>query len=108
RTELIPLAALVTPNLDEAAMLIGESISDVRGMERAAIALSGPGRASAALVKGGHLDPAGDRVIDVLHADGELRRFERPRVHTRELHGTGCTLSAAITALLASGESLGD
>src|SRR3989454_3668870 len=60
--------------------------------------------ARAALVKGGHL--AGDQVVDVLVSDGTVRRFSRPRLDTTSTHGTGCTLSAAITAGLAHGRPL--
>ena len=100
---LIPLAALVTPNLDEAATLIGFEVGDVPAMERAARRLVEMG-ARAALVKGGHL--AGDQVVDVLLLDGEIRRFARPRLPTKGTHGTGCTLSAAIAAGLALGRPL--
>jgi len=60
--------------------------------------------ARAALIKGGHLD-SGDRVVDMLY-DGDIRTFRQQRLDTTSTHGTGCTLSAAITAQLAKGESL--
>jgi hydroxymethylpyrimidine/phosphomethylpyrimidine kinase len=60
--------------------------------------------AHAALVKGGHL-ASGDRILDVLY-DGDIRVFRGKRIDTTSTHGTGCTLSAAITAQLAKGESL--
>jgi hydroxymethylpyrimidine/phosphomethylpyrimidine kinase len=60
--------------------------------------------AGAALVKGGHLE--GDEVVDVLHDGREIRRFRRAKLHTRNTHGTGCTLSAAVAAGLASGRPL--
>ena len=60
--------------------------------------------AQAVLVKGGHLD-SGDRVVDILY-DGDVRAFRSPRINTTSIHGTGCTLSAAIAAQLANGESL--
>ncbi|MGH7672180.1 MAG: bifunctional hydroxymethylpyrimidine kinase/phosphomethylpyrimidine kinase [Gemmatimonadales bacterium] len=100
---LVPLAALVTPNLDEAAMLAGEEVRTADQMERAARALVRMG-ARAALVKGGHL--AGTEVVDVLVTDGAVRRFTRPRIDTTSTHGTGCTLSAAIAAGLALGRPL--
>jgi len=100
---LVPLATLVTPNLDEARMLVGEEVATVEQMERAALALLKMG-ARAALVKGGHLE--GGEVVDVLAADGAVRRFARPRLSTTSTHGTGCTLSAAVAAGLAHGRPL--
>ncbi|HEU5260062.1 MAG TPA: bifunctional hydroxymethylpyrimidine kinase/phosphomethylpyrimidine kinase [Gemmatimonadales bacterium] len=100
---LVPLASLVTPNLDEAAILVGAEVGTPADMERAGRALVRLG-ARAALVKGGHL--AGDDVVDVLVADGRVRRFTRPRIDTTSTHGTGCTLSAAVAAGLAHGRPL--
>jgi hydroxymethylpyrimidine/phosphomethylpyrimidine kinase len=102
-TELMPLATLATPNLDEAALLAGFAVGDVDDMHRAAAALVAAG-AGAVLVKGGHLP--GAEVVDVLHAGGAQAEFRRARVATRSTHGTGCTLSAAIAACLARGEAL--
>jgi hydroxymethylpyrimidine/phosphomethylpyrimidine kinase len=101
---LFPLATLVTPNLDEVAMLLGERVTEVNGMERAARALVERHGARAALVKGGHL--AGDELVDVLFDGATIRRFSHARVATTSTHGTGCTLSAAIAASLALGGSL--
>ncbi len=101
--ELIPLAVLVTPNLDEAEILVGFPVRDVRAMERAARALVDTLGAGAALVKGGHL--AGHSAVDVLY-DGEATRYTHPRLTTTSTHGTGCTLSAAVAAGLARGEAL--
>src|SRR5216117_167137 len=100
---LVPLATLVTPNLDEAGILVGEPVRAPAAMERAGRALLALG-AQAALVKGGHLP--GDEVVDVLVRDGAVRRFARPRLDTTSTHGTGCTLSAAIAAGLAHGRPL--
>ena len=100
---LVPLAALVTPNLDEAAVLVGGSVRTPDDMERAGRALVQLG-AGAALVKGGHL--AGEEVVDVLVADGTARRFTRSRLETTSTHGTGCTVSAAVVAGLALGRPL--
>jgi hydroxymethylpyrimidine/phosphomethylpyrimidine kinase len=97
--DLIPLATLVTPNLDEVALLLGERVTDGAGMERAARTLVERFGARAALVKGGHL--AGDELVDVLYDGTELRRFAHARIVTTSTHGTGCTLSAAIAASLA-------
>jgi hydroxymethylpyrimidine/phosphomethylpyrimidine kinase len=101
---LFPLATLVTPNLDEVALLLGERVADVAGMERAARALVERLGARAALVKGGHLP--GDELVDVLFDGEEMRRFSHRRVVTTSTHGTGCTLSAAIAASMALGGSL--
>ncbi len=103
RDVLLPLATLVTPNLDEAAMLTGRSITDVVAMERAGADLIAMG-ARAALVTGGHLP--GDTLTDVLVTQHGTRRYQSLRLATRSTHGTGCTLSAAITAGLALGRDL--
>jgi len=100
---LVPLATLVTPNLDEAARLTGMEVTNAEQMERAGRALLQRG-AAAALVKGGHLP--GDALIDVLVRPEGIRRFIHPRIPSTSTHGTGCTLSAAITAGLALGRHL--
>ena len=102
---LVPLATLVTPNLEEAQILIGDTIETVEDMERAGRRLVELG-AKAALVKGGHL--SGEEVIDVLVLgdDEAVRQFRRPRIETTSTHGTGCTLSSAVTAGLARGRDL--
>lgn len=104
RDELLPQAGLVTPNLHEAAILIGEAIEDEDEMARAAEKIAGEMGARAVLLKGGHL-LSGDRIVDILY-DGAVRAFRGPRIDSTSTHGTGCTLSAAITAQLAKGESL--
>ena len=103
REDLLPLAALVTPNLDEAAILTGRVVHDPDTMERAGTALLRFG-AGAALIKGGHL--SNDEITDVLVTPAGVRRFTHPRIDTTSTHGTGCTLSAAITAGLALGREL--
>jgi len=100
---LMPLAELVTPNLDEAAMLVAHEVATPDAMERAGRALLARG-ARAALIKGGHLE--GDTITDVLVTAGAVRRFTHPRIDTTSTHGTGCTLSAAVTAGLAHGRPL--
>jgi hydroxymethylpyrimidine/phosphomethylpyrimidine kinase len=101
--ELLPLAALVTPNLDEAEMLAGGDVRDPLHMARAGKILLELG-AGAALIKGGHL--TGASLTDVLVTRTGVRSFTHPRLDTRSTHGTGCTLSAAITAGLAQGQRL--
>ena len=100
---LFPLATLITPNLDEAALLLETVINDRRQMESAAKTLAKKYHASI-LLKGGHL--RGDNAIDLLFHHAELTEFSVPFVRGVETHGTGCTYSAAITAGLASGFSL--
>jgi hydroxymethylpyrimidine/phosphomethylpyrimidine kinase len=102
--ELLPLATLLTPNLPEAAILLGRPISDPA---EAAQALLETG-AGAVLLKGGH--ETSDELVDYLavHGEASVQRFPHPRVATRHTHGTGCSLSAAITAGLARGLTLED
>ena len=103
RETLVPIARVITPNLDEAAILTGRAVHDVPTMERAGETLLRFG-AGAALVKGGHL--TGGELTDVLVTASGVRHFTRPRLETTSTHGTGCTLSAAITAGLALGREL--
>lgn len=105
REELLPLATLVTPNLDEAEILAGFAIRGVAEMRDAARVLCELG-AAATLVKGGHL--RGGTLTDVFYDGVELREFSRPRIETRSTHGTGCTLSAAVAAGLARGATVID
>jgi hydroxymethylpyrimidine/phosphomethylpyrimidine kinase len=96
---LVPLADLVTPNLGEAAALLGSPVRDAHSMARELVARG----ARAVLVKGGHLD--GEHVVDVLCDQNGVRQFRRPRIRVKT-HGTGCRLSAAIAANLALGQPL--
>jgi hydroxymethylpyrimidine/phosphomethylpyrimidine kinase len=102
--QLFPLATVITPNLDEAALLLEHPIAAVTELSAAAHALLAQG-AQAVLLKGGHLP--GEQVVDVLcrtgHADVVLASA---RIPSRNTHGTGCTLSSAIAARLALGDSL--
>ena len=104
-TELFPLAALITPNLDEAAWLLETKIKDRQAMEKAVRELAKKYRVSV-LLKGGHL--TGSAAVDLLFAGNKLTEFSAPFVRRVATHGTGCTYSAAITAGLASGLSLED
>lgn len=101
--ELFPRATLITPNLDEAAKLLGEKISDRQSMEAAVRALAEKYRTSV-LLKGGHLP--GDKATDLLMANGKITEFSAPFVRNVPTHGTGCTYSAAIAAGLAKGVAL--
>ncbi len=100
---LLTRATVITPNLDEAAVLCGRPIDNLAAQEAAARELT-KRFGMAALVKGGHL--GGKTVVDVLFVDGKIHRLARPRLTVRETHGTGCAFSAALTAFLARGESL--
>ena len=101
RSHLLPLATVVTPNLPEAARLVGFDVADRGAMERAGRALVDLGP-QVALVKGGHL--GGDRSPDCLVVAGEPAVWlDGPRQPGRHTHGTGCVLSAAICAELARG-----
>ncbi len=105
RARLFPRAALVTPNLYEAAELLGRPVESEAQMQDAARAVYDLG-AAAVLVKGGQLP--GEEAIDLLYDGAAFVRLAAPRIDTPHTHGTGCTYSAAITALLASGETLVD
>jgi hydroxymethylpyrimidine/phosphomethylpyrimidine kinase len=103
QTRLLPLAALVTPNLDEAEILIGRKLRSLAGMRSAAREIH-ERFGCAALVKGGHLQSK--RAVDIFFDGRELLELSAPRVRNVSTHGTGCTYSAAITAYLARGENL--
>lgn len=106
RRLLLPRATLVTPNWPEIAALTGQKVKTFSDAEAAAQSLLTTG-CQAVLVKGGHAP--GPICRDCLvTADGRVRWFEGARVKTRNLHGTGCVLSAAIAALLADGRDLAE
>jgi hydroxymethylpyrimidine/phosphomethylpyrimidine kinase len=114
--QLFPLVSLITPNLDEAEVLLGRKILGIDQLDAAAGELLKLG-AKNALLKGGHLP--GERVVDVLaweaqfqspqsanHDSVHFKHLESKRIPSRNVHGTGCTLSSAIAAYLARGENL--
>ncbi len=107
RDELIPLADLITPNLEEAARLLGEKVraSGEKEMRAHAERLMELGP-SAVLVKGGHGE--GEEAVDILRDGENVTRLAATRIKTRNTHGTGCTLSSAIAAELAKGVALGE
>jgi hydroxymethylpyrimidine/phosphomethylpyrimidine kinase len=104
RRLLVPIATVVTPNLREAELLVGRPVRDAAEMRAAARALVERG-ARSALVKGGHL---ADDAVDVFYDGREFRELTASRIGGGAVHGTGCALSAAITAELAAGRELTD
>lgn len=105
KSELLPLARLVTPNIPEAERITGLRVRDRDAMVEAARLMRKLG-ARAVLVKGGHLE--GAEATDVLDEEGRVTTFTAPRVETTSTHGTGCTLAAGIAACLARGMSLSE
>jgi hydroxymethylpyrimidine/phosphomethylpyrimidine kinase len=102
-SDLIPHAFLLTPNLPEAAALTGRRVESAEQIRDAARCLAGMG-ARAILIKGGH--GGGAHSSDMLFDSGEFTEYPAGRLETRHTHGTGCTYSAAIAGLLASGLDL--
>jgi hydroxymethylpyrimidine/phosphomethylpyrimidine kinase len=102
---LLPMAALLTPNLPEAEALTGFAIPDVAAMHRAVAAVLRMG-VPAVLLKGGHLP--GDEVVDLLATAEGCEVFAAQRIASRHTHGTGCTLASAIATFLAQGMTLRD
>ncbi|GAA2000806.1 bifunctional hydroxymethylpyrimidine kinase/phosphomethylpyrimidine kinase [Brevibacterium samyangense] len=113
RSRLVPLAGLITPNLPEAALLLGDDVPEatsparMRAQARELVARG----ARSVLLKGGHLD-SGELVDVLVHGEpgspdsAEVREFMSPRIDTANTHGTGCTLSAGVTARTAAGVPL--
>jgi len=112
-SELFPMASLVTPNLEEASLLLGRDIYQVDDFKSAADELLALGP-QAVLIKGGHLDAKHDELTDFLMwrsiEDGleiiQSKEFKHLRIDTENTHGTGCSLSAAIATYLADGHDL--
>jgi hydroxymethylpyrimidine/phosphomethylpyrimidine kinase len=112
KTILFPIATLITPNFPEAAILLNQPVETLLGadgfeLETACKNLSAFGT-QAVVLKGGH--GKSQRMLDVLYTakNDRIRPFESTRIDTRNTHGTGCTLSAAIAAHLAKGHPLED
>ena len=102
RDQLLPLAAVVTPNIPEAEVLVGYPLESMNDIHKAAKEIAAMG-ASNVVIKGGHLSgPA----IDLLYYDGLTREFTQPRIETKNTHGTGCTFASAIAAYLAQDRSV--
>lgn len=107
KNKLFPLARVVTPNIPEAERLVGFAIASRDDMKRAAETIKSFG-VSAVLVKGGHLPFGGDAVDVLLDETGSLTEFRRPYFDVGNVHGSGCTLSAAIASYLGRGKALVD
>ena len=105
KKELFPLANVITPNLQEASILLGYTIDNVDKMASAAKALTSL-KCKSALIKGGHLSDSD--MTDILWIAGEENAhiFSSKRIETKNLHGTGCSLSSAIATFLAFGETV--
>jgi hydroxymethylpyrimidine/phosphomethylpyrimidine kinase len=103
KAKLLPLAAVVTPNIPEAEAIAGVTIETVADMHDAARAIVAMGP-RAVLLKGGHMEAA--EVTDVLCQGDAVEDMTHPRIETRHTHGTGCTLASAIAAGLAQGMDL--
>lgn len=103
REQLLPMTTLITPNIPEAEHITGQSIKTEDDMKETAVEIVNKYGTKTALVKGGHFE--GD-AIDFLYDGNEIYRFSVERIRTKNTHGTGCTYSAAITALLAKGYPL--
>jgi hydroxymethylpyrimidine/phosphomethylpyrimidine kinase len=105
RRRLLPMAAVITPNLPEAEALAGMTIASVADMRVAAMALLALG-VPAVLLKGGHLP--GDELTDLLATPAGIEAFSAPRIVSRHTHGTGCTTASAVAVGLARGMTLRD
>ncbi len=105
KSALLPLALVVTPNIPEAEVLVGSSLSGTDEIRDAARAIAGMG-AGNVIIKGGHME--GPESADLLYDGAEFVEFTAPRIDTNNTHGTGCTFSSAIASGLAKGKSVGD
>ncbi len=105
RQRLLPMAAVITPNLPEAEALTGITLTNEAQMRTGAAALLALG-APAVLLKGGHLES--DTVVDLLASADGVEVFAAPRIATRHTHGTGCTTASAVAAGLAQGLTIRD
>lgn len=100
KRELFPLVSLITPNLDEVEVLTGKTITTLKEMQQTAQELSALYK-TAVLIKGGHLQ--GEEMQDILCMDGNIFIYKGYKIESRNLHGTGCTLSSSIATYLALG-----
>lgn len=103
RDKLLPLSALVTPNIPEAEVMTGKTIKSAEDIQQAAKQIVHEFGAGAALVKGGHMQ---GEAVDFLYDGKKMHPFSTERIDTKNTHGTGCTYSAAITAYMSHGYQL--
>ncbi len=101
---LLPMAKVVTPNIPEAEVITGMKIKDLEDMKKAALQIYQM-KPEYVLIKGGHLE---GEAIDLLYDGQDFKYYQSPRIHTKNTHGTGCTLSSAIASNLAKGMSVAD
>lgn len=101
--ELLPVSDVVTPNIPEAEVIVGERIESKDDMKKAARKIVEQYGVKAAIVKGGH---RGEKAEDILYDHAGFEEYISPRTDTKHTHGTGCTFSSAIAAELAKGVSL--
>jgi len=104
-TNLFPLATLITPNIPEAEILLNQKISTIKQMQSAAALLANVHKTSV-LLKGGHLMAKNSPDLFYDYAQAKTHCFDSPRIDTKNTHGTGCSLSAAIASYLAQGHDL--
>ncbi|MGF1749834.1 bifunctional hydroxymethylpyrimidine kinase/phosphomethylpyrimidine kinase [Vibrio cionasavignyae] len=107
KTELLPLATIITPNLPEGAALLNCDVPRTEAEMSEMIEALRELNTETVLLKGGHLESE-DTSTDLLINHDEVARFETTRIHTKNTHGTGCTLSSAIASFLAQGQTLPD
>lgn len=103
KRKLIPIATVITPNIPEAEEIVGYKIKNVEDMEKAAEDIFKKG-AEAVVVKGGHLK--GNEVIDILYYKDKIFKYKKKKILRKTTHGTGCSFSAAIAALIAKGHTI--
>ncbi|MGC8686695.1 MAG: bifunctional hydroxymethylpyrimidine kinase/phosphomethylpyrimidine kinase [Thermoplasmata archaeon] len=99
---IIPISYFITPNLDEAEVILNEKIRSVKDMENAALKLYDLGP-QVVIIKGGHLNS--DFVTDIYYDGKEILKYTFPKIKTKNTHGAGCTLSSAIASYLSKGYS---
>lgn len=107
RKYLIPMATLVTPNIDEAELLANVTIDNIDDMKKAGQLICDMG-AKAVIIKGGHLQTGENTAVDVLVSKDKVTQFSHKWVDVDNVHGTGCTFASACTALLSTGYSIDD
>ncbi len=105
REQLFPIVNLLTPNMDEARVISGVDIKSADDFDNASKVIQGEMGVKNLLIKGGHLE---GQCVDILYGEDDVITFCQERIDSPNTHGTGCTLSSAITANLANGMSMED